>query len=82
MPKTATPQSGGRETPSAHSKLVKIDVEFVLEHLDAEQVYICGDFNDWRPTSPRMIGRPEARLREKPLVLQPRQTHGMAGYWT
>jgi hypothetical protein len=34
-------------------------VDFVLEFKDAEHVYVCGDFNDWHPTSLRMIGNAE-----------------------
>jgi 1,4-alpha-glucan branching enzyme len=49
----------------------RVEVEFVLECNGAEQVYICGDFNLWRPTSLRMIGNPDAGLWEKRLVLPP-----------
>lgn len=45
------------------------EVEFILEQSGAEQVYIAGDFNDWRPASLRMIGSPEAGLWEKRIVL-------------
>ena len=45
------------------------EVEFVLECIGAEQVYVCGNFNDWRPTSVRMIGSPEAGRWEKRLLL-------------
>jgi 1,4-alpha-glucan branching enzyme len=27
------------------------DVDFVLEYSQAENVYVCGDFNDWQPVS-------------------------------
>jgi 1,4-alpha-glucan branching enzyme len=45
------------------------EVEFVLECIGAGQVYVCGDFNGWRPASLRMIGQPEAGLWEKRLLL-------------
>jgi 1,4-alpha-glucan branching enzyme len=48
-----------------------VEVEFVLESNGAERVYICGDFNQWRPTSLRMIGNPAAGLWEKRLLLPP-----------
>jgi 1,4-alpha-glucan branching enzyme len=47
------------------------DVYFVLECNGAEHVYVCGDFNDWHPTSRRMIGSPNAGLWEKRLVPPP-----------
>jgi 1,4-alpha-glucan branching enzyme len=47
------------------------DVDFVLECNGAEQVFVCGDFNDWHPTSLRMIGNPDMGLWEKRLVLPP-----------
>ena len=47
------------------------EVDFVLECNEAEHVYVCGDFNDWRPTSLRMIGNPDAGLWEKRLTLPP-----------
>ena len=49
--------------PPAH------EVEFVLKCISAEQVYICGDFNEWQPASLRMIGKPNAGVWEKRLVL-------------
>jgi 1,4-alpha-glucan branching enzyme len=48
-----------------------VEVEFILEHSGAEQVYICGEFNDWKPASLRMIGANEAGLWEKRLALPP-----------
>ncbi|HAO81058.1 MAG TPA: glycoside hydrolase [Verrucomicrobia subdivision 3 bacterium] len=47
------------------------EVDFVLECNGAEHVYVCGDFNDWQPTSLRMIGSPDAGLWKKRLVLPP-----------
>jgi 1,4-alpha-glucan branching enzyme len=64
-------QNSEREAPASDSKRFTVEVEFVLEHAGAEQVYICGDFNGWQPASLRMIGKPEAGLWEKRLPLQP-----------
>lgn len=47
------------------------EVEFLLERSGAEQVCLCGDFNQWQPTSLRKVGRPDAGLWEKRLVLSP-----------
>jgi 1,4-alpha-glucan branching enzyme len=47
------------------------EVGFVLEFTDAEHVYVCGDFNDWHPTSLRMIGSADDGLWEKRLTLPP-----------
>ena len=43
------------------------EVDYVLECIGAERVYVCGDFNDWHPTSLRMIGNADAGLWEKRL---------------
>ncbi len=47
------------------------DVGFVFESNSAEQVYLCGDFNDWQPTCLRMIGNPDAGLWEQRVTLPP-----------
>ena len=47
------------------------EIDFVLECAGAEHVYVCGDFNAWRPTGLPMIGNPDAGLWEKRLVLPP-----------
>jgi len=44
------------------------DLDFVLETNGAERVYLCGDCNDWKPPSLRIIGNPEAGLWEKHLT--------------
>jgi 1,4-alpha-glucan branching enzyme len=49
----------------------RVEVEFILECTGAERVYLCGDFNQWRPASLRMIGDRDAGLWEKRLVLSP-----------
>ena len=46
-------------------------VDFVLDCNGAEHVFVCGDFNDWQPTSLRMIGSSDLGLWEKRLVLPP-----------
>jgi 1,4-alpha-glucan branching enzyme len=61
-------QNGGKASLSATATIVG-EAAFVLECIGAEQVYVCGDFNEWRPASLRMIGAPEAGLWEKRLVL-------------
>lgn len=48
-----------------------VEVEFVLDLGGVEHAYICGDFNDWHPTSLRMIGNADAGLWGKRLTLQP-----------
>ena len=69
------PPQKNRQTESATQTLAanrkNRDVDFVLECHGAQNVYVCGDFNDWHPTSLRMIGSPEAGLWEKRLVLPP-----------
>ena len=57
--------NGSAPHPAGH------EVDFVLDCNGAEHVYVCGDFNDWQPTSLRMIGSPDAGLWEKRLVLPP-----------
>ena len=47
------------------------EVEFVLECAGAEHVYVCGDFNEWKPAGLPMIGSPESGLWEKRLLLPP-----------
>ncbi|MDR3459900.1 MAG: glycogen-binding domain-containing protein [Verrucomicrobiae bacterium] len=49
----------------------RCEIDFVLECDGAQQVYVCGDFNNWQPTSLRMIGNPDAGLWEKRLPLAP-----------
>jgi 1,4-alpha-glucan branching enzyme len=47
------------------------EVDFVLEYIGADQIYVSGDFNDWQPACLRMIGNPDAGLWEKRLTLLP-----------
>ena len=58
------------ETPAAANSPHR-EVGFVLEYTDVEHVYVCGDFNDWHPTSLRMIGNADDGLWEKRLTLLP-----------
>jgi 1,4-alpha-glucan branching enzyme len=68
-----------KNQPSQKNKLEKTavansahrEVGFVLEYTGAEHVYVCGDFNDWHPTSLRMIGNSDDALWEKRLTLPP-----------
>jgi 1,4-alpha-glucan branching enzyme len=69
MPKSKKQQSqkNKMEMPAANSP--HREVGFILEHTDAEHVYVCGDFNDWHPTCLRMIGNADDGLWEKRLIL-------------
>jgi 1,4-alpha-glucan branching enzyme len=48
----------------------QIEVRFALERADANQVYLCGDFNEWSATNLPMIRR-EAGRWEKRVTLPP-----------
>jgi 1,4-alpha-glucan branching enzyme len=48
----------------------KREVAFVLSSREAEEVYLCGDFNQWVPRSLPMIRHGEDHLWEKRLVLE------------
>lgn len=60
-----------QETDANSSGHKPVEIEFVLDTSGVEHVYVCGDFNDWQPTSLRMIGNPDAGLWEKRLTLPP-----------
>ncbi len=47
------------------------EVRFVLERPDAQVVHLCGNFNQWSPSSLRMIRRDGNGLWEKHLTLPP-----------
>jgi 1,4-alpha-glucan branching enzyme len=49
----------------------KREVAFVLSSQEAEEVYLCGDFNQWVPRSLPMIRHGEDHCWEKRLVLEP-----------
>jgi len=48
-----------------------IEVTFALEHTDAKEVYLCGDFNQWSPKDLRMIHRDGNGRWEKRVTLVP-----------
>ncbi len=56
---------------SLPSRLNVVEVSFILEHPDAREVFLCGDFNQWAPESLRMIRRDGAGRWEKHLTLLP-----------
>ncbi len=49
----------------------KREVAFIFNGRDAEEVYLCGDFNQWIPRSLPMIRHGDNRRWEKRLVLAP-----------
>ena len=49
----------------------KREVVFSLNTHEAEEVYLCGDFNEWVPRSLPMIHRENNHWWEKRLVLPP-----------
>jgi len=49
----------------------KREVAFVLSSHEAEEVYLCGDFNQWIPGSLPMIRNGDDHWWEKRLVLEP-----------
>ncbi len=53
---------GGHPAAAAHREVV-----FVLNSRKAEEVYLCGDFNDWLPDGLPMIRHGDKRLWEKRL---------------
>ena len=73
MAKSNKQQNGSNKTEdkTAAASAQPREVDFVLECIGAEHVYVCGDFNQWRPTSLRMIGNMDAGLWEKRLILPP-----------
>jgi 1,4-alpha-glucan branching enzyme len=58
-------------TDRSRTTSVHREVAFVLSSREAEQVYLCGDFNQWSPRSLPMIRRGEEHSWEKRLVLAP-----------
>ena len=49
----------------------RIEVTFALERPEAREVFLCGDFNEWSPSSLRMMRRSQNGLWEKRLALAP-----------
>lgn len=64
-------QKNKMETTTSAATPPRREVGFALDFTDAEHVYVCGDFNDWHPTSLRMIGNADDGLWEKRLTLSP-----------
>ena len=48
-----------------------VEVTLGLERPEAEEVNVCGDFNQWSPTSLKMIRRPDNGRWQKRLTLPP-----------
>lgn len=69
MPKSKSERGQREKTEMPAANLPCRDVDFVLEWIGAEHVYVCGDFNDWQPACLRMIGNADAGLWEKRLTL-------------
>jgi 1,4-alpha-glucan branching enzyme len=69
MPKTKKRREPVAQASSTNCR--PAEVEFVLDAGGVEHAYVCGDFNNWQPTSLRMIGNPDAGLWEKRLTLPP-----------
>lgn len=49
----------------------RVEVTFSLNRPGAQEVYLCGDFNQWSPTSLRMIRHGASDHWEKRLTLRP-----------
>jgi len=62
---------GNAKTPPPPALQLQCEADFVLERNGVEHVYVCGDFNGWRPAGLRMIGNAHADLWEKRLALLP-----------
>jgi 1,4-alpha-glucan branching enzyme len=60
-------EQAGRSSAKAASK----SVVFILNSRDAQEVYLCGDFNHWTRKSLPMIRHEEDHSWEKRLVLEP-----------
>ncbi|MGO8766308.1 MAG: glycogen-binding domain-containing protein [Limisphaerales bacterium] len=66
-------QKMAKKGPEAHilTNPNGTEVRFVLEYPDAQVVHLCGNFNQWSPSSLRMIRRGGNGLWEKHLTLAP-----------
>ncbi len=69
MPKSINPKERRLRVTPVNSK--RIEVTFVLELPETQEVFLCGDFNDLSPASLRMIRRSQNGRWEKRLVLAP-----------
>ena len=56
---------------NASGKPASKEVAFILSSPDAEEVYLCGDFNGWVPNGLPMIRHADDRWWEKRLMLAP-----------
>jgi 1,4-alpha-glucan branching enzyme len=61
----------GERTSHSSTNAAHREVAFVLSSPEAEEVYLCGDFNQWSPRSLPMIRHDEDHWWEKHLVLEP-----------
>ena len=69
MTKTVGMERERTNRSSAHP--ARREVAFVLSSPEAEEVYLCGDFNEWSPGGLPMIRHGEGHCWEKRLVLGP-----------
>jgi 1,4-alpha-glucan branching enzyme len=69
MPKSIDPKDRRLRVIPVNRK--RIEVTFALERPEAQEVFLCGDFNDWSPSSLRMIRSSQNGLWEKRLALAP-----------
>ncbi len=69
MPKSINPKERRLRVTPANSK--RIEVTFVLELPEAQEVFLCGDFDYLSPAGLRMIRRSQNGPWEKCLVLAP-----------
>ena len=63
--------NGRERTNRSSAHPVHREVAFVLSSPEAEEVYLCGDFNDWSPGSIPMIRHGEDHWWERRLALAP-----------
>jgi len=68
---TKTVQNGKERTNRSSARPAPRVVAFVLSSREAEEVYLCGDFNQWVPRSLPMLRHREDPWWEKRLVLAP-----------
>jgi 1,4-alpha-glucan branching enzyme len=69
MPKVA--EYRGTESIRAQIAPERVEVTFSLDRSGAQEVYLCGDFNQWSPTSLRMIRQGASDRWAKRLTLAP-----------
>ncbi len=60
-----------KRTGSSSAATTQQEVAFILSSRDAKEVYLCGDFNQWKPRSLPMIRHGDNHCWEKRLVLAP-----------